>query len=45
MLMCLDIHAVEDQQNNLKTWPKQGGRFDSLTPRSDEGNIDEAKCY
>ena len=45
MLMCLDIHDVEDQQHNLKTWLKQGDRFDSLIHRNDEGNIDEAKCY
>ena len=45
MFMCLDIHDVEDQQNNLKTWPKQGDRFHSLIPQNDEGNIDEAKCY
>ena len=45
MLMCFDIHDVEDQQHNLKTWLKQGDRFDSLIRRNDEGNIDEAKCY
>ena len=45
MLMCLDIHDVEDQQNHFKTWLKQGDRFDSLIHRNDDGNIDKTTCY